>query len=93
MPKYRRSVNRNLIFSRIRFLGLTLATLGQKLQKPRTKSCLSKLLNLEHPYKPNGLILEISELLNYPDDLLFPFIPIKDSKAKNQDKSTAVEVS
>jgi len=93
MPKYKRIVNKNLLLSLIKYNGFNFASLGRALDPPLSRSVVCRICNPDHPYKPENRILEISELFHVPHLILFPFVPVKDSKTKNQDKSTGVEVS
>ncbi len=93
MPKYKRTVNKNLLLSLIKYNGHSFASLGKVLKPPLTRSVVCRICDPDHPHKPEKRILEISELFHVPHLILFPFVPVNGSKTKNQDKSTDVEVS
>ena len=79
MPKYRRSVNKNLLFSLIKYSDLTLESLGEQLDPPLTKSTLSRICNPDHPHKPEERIKEISEFFHIPSEILFPYEEVSDA--------------
>lgn len=93
MPKYKRTVNKNLLLSLIKFNGHNFASLGKVMKPPLSRSVVCRICNPDHPYKPESRILEISELFHIPHLILFPFVRIQDSDPENQRKTTDVEGS
>lgn len=87
MPKYKRTVNRNLLSSLIKYNGYDLTTIGKMLNPPLSVSVVSRICNPRHPHKPEKRILEISKLFNIPDAILFPYVEVQHSPQESQDKS------
>ncbi len=87
MPKYTRTVNKNLLSSLIKFNGYSLTAIGKMLDPPLTVSVVSRICNPGHPHKPEKRILEIAKIFHVPDAILFPYVEVQDSGSESQEKS------
>ncbi len=79
--KYKRTANQKLLFSLIKYNGLSLEAIGRKLNPPLKKSTLSRLCNPDDSHKPEERIKEISEFFHIPSEILFPYEEVKDDNA------------
>ena len=65
----KRKINRNLFDSKLYFQGMTLKTLGQRLQPPVTRSRVSQIIARS---EPDYRLQEIASLLGTNVHTLFP---------------------
>ena len=78
--KYKRTANQNLLFSLIKYNGLSLEALGRKLNPSLKKSTLSRICNPDDAHKPEHRIEEISRFFHIPSEILFPYEEVKEYK-------------
>lgn len=71
--KRKRTANKRLLFALLKYKGLTFETLGKRLNPPIKKAYLSRIFDPHDGTKPEKRIVEISNILQVPAEILFPY--------------------